>query len=161
MNTASITVAFVNPAAAGKKMGNIKLDDGSFYSVSPSMLSQFQPKGKYEVSYEEREYQGKMYRTVKTVKPLSAPTANGGGSGSGKYGSPDPATSENIFVCGVMNALAGAGQLDTAPTAIALMTNNLRMGWRQGMVPSPARATSAMAPKTEVVLDDMNDEIPF
>lgn len=159
MNTATVTVAYVNPVAPGKKMGSIKLDDGSFYSVSPTMLSQFQPKGKYEVTYESHDFNGKTYRTVKTVKALAAPNgATAAAPSGGRYGATDPGTSENIFVCGVMNALAGAGQLEVSVETVANMTFMLRMGWRRGLTPA---TTPAQTRTKEQSQDEMNDEIPF
>jgi hypothetical protein len=162
MNTATVTVAFVNPPGEGKKFGNIKLDDGSYYSVSPTLLSQFQKGGKYEITYEEREYNGKMYRTAKTVKSLAA--ANGAAppsAGGAKYGAHDPATSENIFVCGAVNAIiSGMAPQEVTVGAIALLTNNLRLGWRRGLNPA-AEISSGMAPKPAETAADMNDDIPF
>jgi len=159
MNTATVTVAYVNPPAEGKKQGNIKTDGGDYYGVAPAMLGQFSKGGKYEITYESRDYNGKTYHTVKTVKALGGPVPSNTGSG----GNRDEATSENIFVCGVMNAIAGTGSLDTSPEGIALLTNNLRMGWRRGLVPAGKTASSGMAPKRDPLgNDDMDgDQIPF
>lgn len=160
MNTATVTVAYVNQPAEGKKQGNIKTDGGDYYGVAPAMLGQFQPKGKYEITYESRDYNGKTYHTVKTVKALGGPAPS---SNTGSGGNRDEATSENIFVCGIMNALAAnhIGPADITPENIALLTNNLRMGWRRGLVPAGKTATSGMAPKPAQPDDDMNDSIPF
>lgn len=158
MNTATVTVAYVNQPAEGKKQGNIKTDGGDYYGVAPAMLGQFQPKGKYEITYESRDYNGKTYHTVKTVKALGGPAPSTTGSG----GNRDEATSENIFVCGIMNALATSGNIgDITPENIALLTNNLRMGWRRGLVPAGKTATSGMAQKPAQPDPDLNDEIPF
>lgn len=155
MQTTTVTVAYVNPPAQGKKQGNIKTDNGDFYGVSPAMLGLFSKGGKYEINYESREYQGKTYHTVTSVKKLESPAP---ASGGGKTGT-DPATSENIFVCGIMNALATSGNLgEITPENIALLTNNLRMGWRRGLVPA-GKPTSTMTKQESQ--DDMNDEIPF
>lgn len=153
MNTATVEVAFVNKPAAGKKMGNIKLKDGSYYSVSPAMLSQFSGGGTYEVTYEEHDYNGKIYRTVKTVK--QAGQANGATpSGGGKH---SESSSEDIFVCGVVNNLARAGELKERLTVdgIAKLTHGLRLGWRKGKFPMPEVHTK------EQSQEDMNDEIPY
>lgn len=155
MQTATVTVAFVNPPAQGRKQGNIKTDDGNYYGVQPSMLGLFSKGGKYEINFDSREYNGKTYHTVTSVKALGggSETAQGGGKGT------DPATSENIFVCGIMNALASSGSLgDVTPENIALLTNNLRMGWRRGLVPASKPASTMTKQQSQ---DDMNDEIPF
>lgn len=156
MQTATVTVAFVNPPAQGKKQGNIKTDNGDYYGVPPAMLGLFSKGGKYEINYESHEYNGKTYHTVTSVKPVASAGAQG--QGGGKYGS-DPATSENIFVCGIMNALATSGNLgEITPANIALLTNNLRMGWRQGLVPTGKPASTMTKQQSQ---DDMDDEIPF
>ena len=157
MNTAVITVQYVNPPAEGKKQGNIKTDSGDYYGVAPAMLGQFSKGGKYEISYESRDYNGKTYHTVKTVKSLGGPAPSSGGGGGD-----DAAKQESIFVCGLMNALAGAGLIkDITAENIALLTNNLRMGWRRGLVPAGKAATSGMAPKPAQPDPDLDDEIPF
>jgi hypothetical protein len=156
MNTATVTVAYVNQPAEGKKQGNIKTDSGDYYGVPPAMLGQFSKGGKYEIAYESREYNGKTYHTVKTVKALggAAPSSGGGGD--------DSAKSENIFVCGAVNALlSGMTPADVTPESIALLTNNLRMGWRRGLVPVSKPVSSGMAQKPAEPNADMDDEIPF
>lgn len=155
MNTATVTVAYVNEPAEGKKQGNIKTDSGDYYGVAPAMLKLFSKGGKYEITYESRDYNNKTYHTVKSVKPL-------GGSTSSSGGGDDSAKSENIFVCGAVNALlSGMTPADVTPESIALLTNNLRMGWRRGLVPVSKPASSGMAPKPAEPNADMDDEIPF
>ena len=152
MPVATVVPKYVNPKKPDKKNASIKLADGTVYAVPPNMLSQFVEGGTYEITYESHDYKGNTYHTVTHVKQTSAPQAVASGGGRAT----DSATSENIFVCGVCNALAGAGQLETSPQAIAALTNNLRMGWRKGMAP-----TSAPAQTKAQSQDEMNDEVPF
>jgi hypothetical protein len=154
MNTATIDVQYVNPPAAGKKMGNLKLKDGSYYSVSPAMLGQFRNGGTYEVTYDEHDYNGKMYRTVKTVKQTGAAV---NGTGGGRYGATDDVTARRIFICGILNGLAHAGKIST-PTDAQKWWRGLEQAWEN--VHKPTITTGASYTKEESQ-DDLNDEIPF
>lgn len=157
MSTATVTPDFVNQPRKNPKFGSIKVGD-TYYSVPVSMLSQFQPKQPYIITYETSDA---GYHNVKTVKPA-------GGSASlstiqgGKYGATDDVTAERIFCCGALNAFITAGKIEPSAEAVRKATDALRTAWRQTFGAPAAKATSAPA-QTQVVQPDepMDDEIPF
>lgn len=138
MPTATITPAYVNQPAPGKKEGSIKLKDGSFYGVPPAMLSQLQPNNTYEVEFTEREWNGKIFRSIKSAKLVSA----------GQYGQTDNKTAERIFVCGALNAAIHGGHVQVTPETLTQAVNDLRQVW-----------ASTFGNKQKA--DDLNDEIPY
>ena len=69
MPTATIEVKYVNEPSEGKKTGSIKGANGELYGVFPEMLPNFTTGKVYEVEYGEREFKGKMYRTIKRIMP--------------------------------------------------------------------------------------------
>lgn len=71
MPSAIIQVEYINPPAAGKKMGSVKAADGTYYGITPAMLGLFQKGSMYDIFFEDREWQGKTYHTVKNVKPAT------------------------------------------------------------------------------------------
>lgn len=153
MNTATVTVAYVNQPAEGKKQGNIKTDGGDYYGVAPAMLGQFQPKGKYEITYESRDYNGKTYHTVKTVKALGGPAPSTTGSG-GKYGATDETTARRIFICGILNSLAHAGKI-SSPDDAKKWWIGLDRVWAEVHQP---KITTTTKEHTE---DEFQDSVPF
>lgn len=187
MTTTTVTVAYVNAPRPNKKKGTIKVDDGSYYLAFPNILSQFREGGKYEITYETSEYQGRMYRTVQTVKALdgssnvSAPQvfqAPEPAMSGARYGNADDKTAERIFVCGALNAAITSKAIELNIASLTQLVTILRTVWkatfgdnsavaaagRQGAVmaqPQAAPAPGAMTPRVVVNNDDMNDEIPF
>lgn len=160
MNTATVTPDFVNQPRKNPKFGSIKVGD-TYYSVPVSMLSQFQPKQQYVITYETSDA---GYHNVKTVKPV------GGGASitamqGGKYGATDDATAERIFVCGALNAFITAGKIEASAESVRKAVDALRTAWRQTFGAPAVKATSTTAPKKEpdpLGSDDMDgDQIPF
>ena len=134
MPVATIVPKYINQPKPGKKEGSIRLADDSFYGVPPALIPQFQMGGTYEVEYTERDWQGKTFRSIKSVKQVGAPQANSGGMAPAKggYGSTDMATAERILVCGALNAAIRAGQINVMNTAdVHKAIDGLRATWRQ------------------------------
>lgn len=132
MNTATVTVAFVNPPKGTAKKGTIKGKDGAIYGVWADKLNQFQPGKTYQIEYETSEYQGKNYTTVKkwteAQAQQSAPAANGNGGGNGHS---NPAKDEMIFVCGALNNVLSAGQIKPSQVEMTAFVNAARATWRE------------------------------
>lgn len=162
MSTAKIEVSYVNAPKPGKKMGNLKLADGTFYLVAPSMLGLFQNGGKYEVEYEESEFGGKTWRTVKKLAGGGNGAVGGSQVRTGAYGATDDKTAERIFVCGGLNAFITSGQVEPNAVSITQAVNALRSAW-SGTLGGKGGATSGPQPQVvpATVDDDMNDSIPF
>lgn len=73
---ADITVKYVNQPKPGKKLGNVKDDQGNYWFVQPAMLSQFAPGMKCKVEYKAGTFSdGTESRTVtKIIGGNLAPT---------------------------------------------------------------------------------------
>lgn len=140
-----VTVQFVNPVAAGKREGSIKLSDGSYLGVKPDMLSQFQQGGTYDVEWSSRHWNGKEYRTVTKAALVSAPTTNGS---AGSHGAVSDKTAKRIYICGLLNAFAQGGQLQLSEEAIVEATRMCENAWNKTLG-NPQKA------------DDMSDSIPW
>lgn len=80
MPTAAIEVRFVNEPQGSQKTGSIKGAHGEVFSVWPEALPDFQVGKVYDIEFNEREFKGKTYRTVKRIMPRGsarkAPVAN-------------------------------------------------------------------------------------
>jgi len=152
MPTTDVTVAYVNPPAEGKKRGTIKTTEGVYYGVWADKLSGFQKGKTYTIQYDEEEYNGRMYRSVKSNKGEV-----GGGSVNGKGGGDDPRRSEDIFVAGVVNnAIHGQGA-EGIYALSADMVRHIREIYRAGE-PATNKERALSAPDPQAPL---NDEIPF
>ena len=76
LQTANITVRYVNQPKAGKRMGSIKDDTGQFYGCFPNMLTKFREGMNCTVEYEARPRDdGGEWRTVKSI--VGTPTGTG------------------------------------------------------------------------------------
>lgn len=113
MPSATIGVQYVNPPAQGKKMGSIKDANGNYYGVQPGMLGLFQQGGTYEIFFEDREFQGKTYHTVKTVKPVTQPAAAAQKIvGDVQRARTNEADAERMWVCALLGHAIQSGQID-------------------------------------------------
>lgn len=70
-----VLVKFVNQPQEGKKMGNIKTEDGSTLFFDPKKHS-FEKGKVYEVTTSSREWQGKTYTDITGVQQISSPKAS-------------------------------------------------------------------------------------
>lgn len=168
MPTATIKVLFVNQPSGGRKSGSVKVEDGRYLNVPPAMLGQFQPNTIYNVEYTEKEGTGqwvgkKFYDIVRIV----APVANGATPGAtapaatSSFRPTDPATSENIFVCGAINSAIRAGQLNILNADdMAAALHLLRAEWKRSFGPAiTSRPPPSPRPQAR---DDMGEEqIPY
>ncbi len=157
MPTANVTVKFVNPSSGVKsngqpKDGTIKVQDDSLYGVPVAMLGQFQKGGTYEVDYTTREWQGKTYKTITSVKAASAaPAGFPGFTGTGGH---DKDTPMRIFICGAYNNAIQAGQLNVLNEDDCIKAVEIQKRvWRQTL----SGEATAKAAKAE----EFSDEVPY
>ena len=130
MKTATVNVRFVNQPSEGKKKGTIKTNDDQIFGVWPDKLAEFQAGGTYEIEYEENDFKGKTYRTVKSVKAASVTSGNGGAKQIQRETSGKDA--ERIFVCGIINNAVRAGKLSPDDTeAMVHVIRSSRSVWSQ------------------------------
>lgn len=71
LETATVTVQYVNPAKGPKRSGNIKDVDGQIFSVWPNMLAQFDEGETYEIEFTSKVVDGVLYRDVKAAKHIT------------------------------------------------------------------------------------------
>ncbi len=164
MPTATIEAKYINTPQPGKKMGSIKSADGTYYGVAPELLPQFKQGGVYEIFFEDREWQGKTYHTVKTVKATTQTAAAAGTVLAQAERARTPDTeSRQIFVCALLVAAIKAGQVNIleASDLIAAVDNSVlaRNRLLEGGQPKPATAPKTNSQAADE--DPMNDEVPF
>ena len=159
--SADIRVNFVNQPDRNPKFGSIKIDppigESSYVSVPKNMLGLFSVGQRCTILYSSREYNGKTYYTVDSVKS----TANGAAAapGGGRYGVTDDATAERIFVAGALNAaIRNGGLVPGDERGITEFVTRMRRVWANtfGNKGGTTSETSRPAPR-----DDMDDDIPF
>lgn len=132
MGTATITVKYVNPPAAGKQKGSVKTADGQYFDVWADKIPNFQPNGVYDITYESREYNGRTYHTIKTANPKgSAPAPSGGFQRSGRnsYKETSARDAERMFVCSILKSFVEAGKVQINPNELLHAVNMLRSIW--------------------------------
>lgn len=143
MNTATIKVRYVNLPREGKKMGSVKTYDDDYYSVWPSDLGKFEPDQTYTVQYEESDYQGKTFKTIKfpkgpsRAKPSQTQTHTNGST-----------KSVEMFVMGTIGrSLQGTGTFPDGATLEGWI-RDARMAWENGFREPAGNA-------------ELDDPIPF
>ncbi len=153
--TATIEVANVFPAKPGKKTGFVKTTDDELYGVWPNDLPRFRPGETITIQYEEREYNGTIYKTIKS--PKGAPRGN---SAQLPLPIPSPGTNTKaveMFVMGAIGRyLQGNGQAGGSfPTTPELtdFVRTARTAFEKGMKDEP--------PPQKDPYKDLDDEIPF
>lgn len=155
MPSATIIAAKVFPPKAGKKRGTIVTPDEVLYGAMPPILNKVQPGGAYDIEYKEDHFQGKTYLVIEQISPAKnqpqAPAPSAGPSQQARYGVTDDKKSEQIFVCGAINATLGNAAVDPKNVSageLLELVNRLRYAW----------ANSFGKPKSP---DMGGDEIPF
>ncbi len=164
MPNAVIEAKYINMPQPGKKMGSIKAADGTYYGVAPEMVGSFKQGGVYEIFFENREYQGKTYHTIKTFKASeNAQTAPAAGKvlAQAERARTPEGESKQIFVCALLVAGINAGQVNLLEGSglmmaveNALVARELLLGQR-----APIPKTNSQAAPVEP--DDMEDSVPF
>lgn len=155
MMSMNVKVAYVNPVKPGKKNGSIKTEDNQIFGVPPHFLGQFRVGGSYQIEYDTHTWQGQDYKTVGKVVQLAAPESN---TVRGNPRPIDDRTAERIFVCGLLNAAAGNGQLQIGDlgalqSAIAIA----RAAWANWHLDTEQSAPPKKPPWNE----EMGDMVPF
>lgn len=148
MPSATVEVKYVNQPGPGKKQGTIKTPDGTMYGVKSAMLGLFREGGIYDIKYESREFQEKIYHTVVSVTPVQSP--EGGLATTPARQKTDDVTAERIFVCGIVNAAISSNQIAPQTTDLVQTVAAAREAWRQ-----------TFGRKKTATEEEMSDQIPF
>lgn len=157
LHTATVTVKFVNPPKEGKKKGSIKGANDEFFFVWADKLGQYEKGKTYEVEYEESDFNGQTYRTIKNVKPSGNGSAaqSAAPATSGAYYKPtSPVDSERMFVCAILAAGIKSGQIKFGADTLVPAIAHIRTAYKQtlGRIDDPTPATRRA---------ELDDEIPF
>jgi hypothetical protein len=144
VETAEITVQFVNDPKPGKKWGSVKDTNGNYYGGPPGMLRQFQVGETCKIEFELGGNDG----TLKALKhKVAIPQALARPVAVPPRARTNPVDSEQIFVTALMKGFLNQG--DTATDIIGKI-NILRDAYRNTFGGSEKQRD-----------DQMNDEIPF
>lgn len=165
MNPVVITVDTVEPPAEGKKQGKVFDSTGKRWGVWADKIGQFVPGATYSLTkIKSNVYQGKTYYTVEEFAPINgrgytpqaAPSRQGQvGAPAQGYGNKD----QQIFVCGIMNNMAGNPNVNFLGMSIldkVQLVEELRYVFDVTFGGKPRRQAN---PPQEA--EDMNDSIPF
>jgi hypothetical protein len=153
--TATIEVAYVNGPKPGKKTGSVKTTDDQYYGVWPNDLGRFQPGNTYKVQYEEREFQGQVYKTIKFPKDTPKPAAQNGQS-FGVTTSGASTKAVEMFVMGVIGRyLQGCGASFPGTDELTDMVRSARTAFERGMSTQPVKAVKQSHQA------EFDDSIPF
>lgn len=156
MPSLTATVAYVNDPKPGKKNGSIKLGDGTYLGVRPNMLSQFSAGKTYDIEYEEHDYQGQTYKTVKTAKAqVNGASAQGAPPQRASW---SPKDSEHAFVTKILGDAVRGGQIELTVDTLTAAVRMLRKVHKQGFADGPVAPASQQGQQVD---PEMNDEIPF
>lgn len=159
MSTYTMTVASVNPPAAGKKRGTIKGVCGASFGVFAEKIGQFQPGKVYAIEYNEVEFNGSKLRNVVSatlepdVKPGSLPALQQQPLPPLQPAQPQPEynrqtcpiDAERMFVCATLTALIRAGEVKNDKRQLWDATNMLRALWKHSFGDSPAMFLASQA----------------
>ena len=116
-----IQVAETHPPKNGKKLGTIKTAAGESFGIWPDKLAGLQVGGRYQIEFDENEFNGRTYRKITRAQPVesSAPPGNARSSDA-----------EQQFVCSVLNAAIAAGKLQLSAESLVAAIKTTRTAWR-------------------------------
>lgn len=155
MPNAVITVAGITPPGVGKKQGKVSDTTGGVWNVWGDKLHLYRMGVSYDITYEDGEFNGRHFKTIKTANPTNAAPAQATPQPQ-QHTAPPPSNQnkdEMIFVCGALNnALSNPNAMPFELTAIELATfvKKIRQVWRATIGNSQQSSD-----------DDMNDSVPF
>ena len=109
-------------------MATVKDANNQLFGVYPEKLSEFQVNGIYDIEYEERQWEGRTFRTIKSAaKKGEAPRPMGRGPMAPRETSMKDA--ERMFVCSLLNAAITSGKVDFTGAKLEAAVNGLRGVW--------------------------------
>ena len=145
IETAEITVQYVNPPKEGKKWGSVKSAEGHYYYGPPSMTAMYQVGEVCKIEYEMGGNDGQL-RTLKR-KLSQTPPALARPTPSPPRQRTNPTDSEQIFCTAIRKGMID--RKDSGASIVAKI-NLLREAYRVTFA-APNRQAN----------DEFNDEIAF
>src|ERR1035437_8671866 len=82
MNTATITVAFLNPPKPGKKNAVVKDTTDKMWLLPIPDMPKYSVGGTYEITYETFEFNKTTFSSIKSGKPIGSSTPHAEVSGN-------------------------------------------------------------------------------
>lgn len=166
MPTETIDIAYVNQPGPGKKLGSLKDTKGEIWGIPPALLGLVSPGSTYEIFYEDREWQGRTYHTVKNIKPVNklASVANtvvekagaaAGGKDPFEKRPTHPVDARRMFICGAFNAHLNNSNITSEEremTALGEFLDKLDLLWR---------SKAYLGREKTQLADEMDDDIPY
>jgi hypothetical protein len=131
MLNSTITCKYVNAAKPEKKNGTIKTQDDMMFLVPKEMLGMFHPGVTYDIEYDQHDFNGTTFKTVRKFTEKAAAAAAAGGGGPTRSAT-NPTDSEQIFVTALMKEMIAAGKIDIMPETLTNQVRQLRAVWKNG-----------------------------
>lgn len=170
-----IVAKWINEPKPGKAKFSIKTPENDFYLATPAVAATMQQGGTYNVQYEVNHFNGTTYKTIKYAVPAATPrptqTTPLAAPRAAQASTQD--TSEHIFVCGLLNGFARAGNLLPDPNSkdeLVAVAQMLRAAYREiwkAPAPAPQQARPPqqqqmpLPPQGQQHDPEMSDAIPF
>ena len=123
MQTAQVTVAYVNEPQKNPNYGSIKSADGIYYGVHKSKLHLFNKGQTYNIVYTTNEKGYHSFKEFAAPTPSASPPPAHAANGS---------RDEHIFVCGIVNNAIRAGTLTLGVAEIAHAIRVARSAYKSG-----------------------------
>jgi len=122
-----------------------------------------QQGGTYKVQYEVHQFNGQTYKTIKWAQAAETPAPQAAAAPGARPTAAVNDTPEHIFVCGLLNGFARAGNLlpgADVQTEVVQLGRALRLAYREIWKPmAPSQPARPAAPPQRD--PEMDDEIPF
>ena len=149
----TITVAKVEPPAAGRKQGTVHDTKGGRWKVWADKIPLYNIGSTYEVNYKTNNFNGQTFNVIETAKKVGTATPQEATAAAATYNVSDEKRSEQIAVLAIVKEwVAKIPVGDTAGLVHAI--RSAREAWKQAYAkPMPTRIESGPP-------DDMDDGLP-
>lgn len=148
VESAEITVQYVNPPKAGKKWGSIKATDGAYYSGPPAMLDRFRQGETCKIEYTLGGSDG----TLKAIKQkIETPAALQRLIAAPPRAPANPSDGERMGTMGMVNSFIRSGTVDMQRDSIKNVIKICRDAYND-IWGTPAKQKSEQ---------EFNDQIPY
>jgi hypothetical protein len=138
-----IEVAAIEPPKPGGKVHNVITSTGAKLEIFPEKVSEIAVGGRYNVELKEREYKGRILRTITKV---AGPARTAPQEQRPIAAAPPPPASagddERAFVSSMLGAFIRAGKVHLDENELAAAIATLRQAWRQGFGEGRAQRTA-------------------
>lgn len=133
MNTTTIEVEAVSPPRDGKKQATVKTRDGKWFGIWPKNMGLLRPGRVYEVTFTERNWNNKTYRTIEeiTLAPNAMAPIEQERSSRPAPSIDTPTNQEFMFVTRMLSAMVQGGRVAQSEEELAKAAQMLRGAYRR------------------------------